>query len=87
MKRFGLEPEVLHSIILLEGNRIYQRSDAVIRIAARLKGFSFVRIFNVVPTFIRDAVYNLIARHRYRIFGKRAECMIPTPELKSRFVD
>lgn len=87
MKDHGLNPAALHSIILLENGMTYQRSDAALRIAARLNGFSFFRVFYILPRFIRDGVYNLIARSRYRLFGKRNECMIPTPELKDRFID
>ena len=87
MKDHGLDPRKLHSIILLENRMIYQRSDAALRIAARLRGLTFFRIFYFVPAFLRDGVYNLIARSRYRLFGKRNECMIPSPELKDRFVD
>jgi predicted DCC family thiol-disulfide oxidoreductase YuxK len=87
LKRHGLDTNALHSIILLEGDTIYQRSDAALRIAVRLKGFSFFKLFRVVPRFLRDGIYNLISRSRYRVFGKRNECMIPTPELRDRFVD
>jgi predicted DCC family thiol-disulfide oxidoreductase YuxK len=87
MKRFGLDPTALHSILLLEGGRLYQRSDAVLRISSTLNGWSFTKIFRVVPAFIRDGTYAFIARHRYRIFGKRQECMIPTADLKSKFLE
>ena len=86
MKRFGLDPGVLHSILLLEGDHLYQKSDAALRIASRLSGVSFLRHLRFVPAFIRDAVYDLIARFRYNIFGKKDQCMIPGPDLKSRFV-
>lgn len=86
MRRSGLDPHALHSIILLEEGRIYERSDAALRIARHLEGLRFMRIFGIVPRFMRDGIYNLIARSRYRLFGKRDECMIPTAELKERFI-
>jgi predicted DCC family thiol-disulfide oxidoreductase YuxK len=87
LSRNGFDLKALHSIILLDGDKIYQRSDAAIRIFSVLKGFSFVRVFRYVPRFLRDGIYNLIARYRYLVFGRRDECMIPTPDLKSRFID
>jgi predicted DCC family thiol-disulfide oxidoreductase YuxK len=87
MKRFGLDSAVLHSILLLEDNRLYQKSDAALRIASRLQGVSFLGYLRLVPALIRDVVYDLIARFRYSIFGKKDQCMIPGPDLKSRFVE
>jgi predicted DCC family thiol-disulfide oxidoreductase YuxK len=88
MKRFGLDPEALHSIVVIDGDRAYQRSAAAIHVAASLGGlWSIFKIFSFVPKFLRDPVYNLIARNRYRLFGKRDECMIPTPEMKSHFLE
>jgi predicted DCC family thiol-disulfide oxidoreductase YuxK len=87
MKRFGLDPTLLHSILLLENDHLYQRSDAALRVLSSLRGWSFTRILRAVPTALRDFVYNLIARNRYRIFGKRNECMIPAPGLSDRFLE
>jgi len=54
---------------------------------SQLKGWGWVKIFWAVPKFIRDAVYNLIAKNRYKWFGKKEECWLPTPDLKARFLD
>lgn len=75
------------SVLLVEGDRVYERSDAALRIARKLKGlwpalFAFV----IVPRFLRDLVYKFIARNRYRWFGKTDECRVPTPELRARFL-
>lgn len=87
LQRFHVAPESMHSVIVIDGDRAYERSDAALHIAARLGGIwrllSFLRI---VPRPLRDLLYNWIARHRYSWFGKRNECMIPTPELRSRFL-
>jgi predicted DCC family thiol-disulfide oxidoreductase YuxK len=84
----GLDPYSLQSILVIDHDRFFQRSDAAIKIADNLNGFwSFLSVFRFVPKFIRDGVYNFIARYRYRIFGRQDQCMIPTPELKARFID
>lgn len=78
----------LETIILLSGNSIYQRSDAALEIARQLSGlWPALYVFKIVPRFIRDAIYTWIANNRYRFFGKKDSCMIPTPDLKSRFID
>lgn len=84
----GLDPYSLQSILVIDHHSILQRSDAALKIADNLKGFwSFLTVFRFVPRFIRDGVYNFIARYRYRIFGKQDQCMIPSAELKARFID
>jgi predicted DCC family thiol-disulfide oxidoreductase YuxK len=88
MKRFGLPVNQFNSFILLENGEIYTRSTAALKVAKKLKGaWSLAYCFIIVPRFIRDAVYNLVARNRYKWFGKKEECWIPTPELKSLFWD
>ena len=76
------------SIVLLDAGRIYIRSAAAIRIARQM-GFPYalLGVFMAVPRPIRDAVYRLVARNRYRWFGRRDTCMVPTPDLESRFLD
>lgn len=76
------------SVILIENGRTYDRSSAALRIAKKLNGlWPLLYIFIIVPKPIRDAVYNLIGRNRYKWFGKTEACMIPTPEVRSRFLD
>ena len=87
LQKFGLDPSKLHSIIALDNGKFYERSDAALKIASGLaQPWSILGVFRIVPRFFRDWVYDLIAKSRYRIFGKRESCMIPTPELKGRFV-
>jgi predicted DCC family thiol-disulfide oxidoreductase YuxK len=78
----------MDSIILIEGNKIYTKSTAALRIAKNLSGawFLLYYIFIPFPSFIRDFFYDIIARNRYKIFGKSEGCRIPTPELKSKFL-
>jgi len=80
----NLTPE---SIILIEQNRFYTHSTAVLKIALQLKGFwKLTYSFILVPKFLRDWAYRLIAKNRYRWFGKQESCRIPTPELTERFI-
>ena len=74
------------TILLVEHGRVFERSTAALRIARRLRGPArWLAAFLIVPAPIRDACYRFIARHRYRWFGRREECRLPTPELSSRF--
>ena len=79
--------ETADSVILFEGGKYYTRSTAALRIAKRLNGLWPILYAGIIlPRFIRDGIYNLISKNRYKWFGKRNECMIPTPELKERFL-
>ena len=88
MKRLGPRDDLMESIVLLEGDRAFTRSSAALRIARGL-GFpwSLAWVFWVVPRPLRNWAYDVIARNRYRWFGRRKECRVPTPELKARFVE
>jgi predicted DCC family thiol-disulfide oxidoreductase YuxK len=78
---------VLNSVLLLKENRLYQKSNAALEIAKLLDGlWPIFYVFKIVPAPIRDFIYDWIARNRYKWFGMKDECMIPTPDLKSRFI-
>src|SRR5690606_5796588 len=88
LKELNISPADSDSFILLENDKVYTRSTAALRVLRELGGlWKLFYVFIIVPPFIRDGVYNFIARKRYKWFGKREECMIPTPELKERFLD
>jgi predicted DCC family thiol-disulfide oxidoreductase YuxK len=76
------------SVLLWDGHRFSEKSTAAIKIASKL-GFpwSILGIAYVIPAFIRDAVYAFIAARRYKWFGKKDTCMIPSAALRSRFLD
>lgn len=75
------------SIVVLEGEQAYLESDAALRILYRLGGaWRLACALRVVPKPLRDGLYRLVARHRYRVFGRREQCMVPTPELRQRFL-
>lgn len=75
------------SVILLKGGRIHTRSGAALRIAAGMRfPWPLFTIFFVVPPFLRNRVYDLVAANRFKWFGKRDTCFLPDPEMKQRFV-
>ena len=76
------------SFILYEQGRIYQKSTAALRVARKLNGFwPLLYVFIIVSPFIRNFFYGIIAKNRYKLFGKKDDCMIPSPEIRSRFLD
>ena len=88
LRQYDLPLKDFTSFVLIEDGVAYTRSSAALRVARRLSGF--VRLlygFIIVPQFIRDAVYNFISANRYKWFGKKDSCMVPTPELKQRFLN
>ena len=88
MIQFNLPTSELNSVLLIKDGKLYQKSSAALHIARMLTGaWPLMFVFIIVPPFIRNAVYDFIARNRYKWFGKKDECMIPTPELKSRFIN
>lgn len=84
----GIDTTKMDSLILIVPNTAYYiQSGAALQIAYQLGGFyKILKIFGILPQFARDAVYNFIAKNRYKWYGKRAQCMLPTPELKQRFL-
>lgn len=87
LKKHSLSSTDFNSFILVYEDQIYSKSTAALMVAKNLDGaIKLLSGFIIVPVFIRDAVYNLIARNRYKWFGKQDNCMIPTPDLQSRFL-
>lgn len=88
LKEFDMEAGSLSSVILIDNGRVYTQSSAAFRMYKYLDGgWKLLHIFIVIPKFIRDFIYNIIARNRYKWFGKNDKCMVPTPELEERFLD
>jgi predicted DCC family thiol-disulfide oxidoreductase YuxK len=84
----ALPTNTLDSVVLVERDRVYSRSTAVLRILRRLNRlWPLLYAFVVVPRPLRDAVYDFVARNRYRWFGRRESCLMPTPENRKRFLD
>ena len=86
LDKFKLSARDLNSFVLIENGKVYTRSTAALKVFRYLDGlWPLMYGFIIVPIFLRDAIYKLIAKNRYRLFGIRKECMIPTPEVRSRF--
>ncbi|UJH91622.1 thiol-disulfide oxidoreductase DCC family protein [Antarcticibacterium sp. 1MA-6-2] len=86
----GIEvEEAMNSVILIEpGVAYYQKSAAVLEISKHLSGgYSSLRFFSFLPESFRDSIYDIVAKNRYKWFGKKDACMIPTPELKAKFLN
>ncbi len=78
----------LDSVIFIENNQAYIKSKAALKIANYFGGFwKIFQVFNIIPSFIRDFFYDIIANNRYKWFGKKDSCMLPSPEVRSRFLD
>jgi predicted DCC family thiol-disulfide oxidoreductase YuxK len=87
LKKYAIPADV-DSVIYIENNIAYTKSDAALKIARYFGGFwKLLSVFNIIPVFIRNFFYNIIARNRYKWFGKRDTCMIPSPEIRARFID
>lgn len=86
-EKFKINLKELDAIVLVENDNIFTKSTAVLKICRQL-GFpcSLLVVFYLGPKFIRNKVYDLVARNRYRIFGKRDSCMVPTPDILNRFI-
>ena len=83
-----IESENLQSLVLLQDKKIQTQSTAALNISRKLSGiWPVLYAFIIIPGFIRDACYDIIARNRYKWFGKQDQCMIPTPEMKDKFLD
>lgn len=86
--QYDLKQNELHSFILIEKNKAYSSSTGALRVAKNLNGlWPLLYSYIIIPKFIRDSIYNLIASNRYKWFGKKDECMLPTAELKARFLN
>lgn len=77
--RFGIDPEDPESFALIDGATAYTKSDAVLRILRMLQGLGWTRVFRLVPRPLADRLYDLVARNRYRWFGRFDHCVLPPP--------
>jgi predicted DCC family thiol-disulfide oxidoreductase YuxK len=89
-RRFGLPTEGFDTVVLMDpSGRCHLRSGAVVRLLLRLGGgWAFLGAFLwLIPAPLRDLGYALFSRYRYRLFGQREQCLLPTPALRARFLD
>ena len=89
LKHIGINSREIDSIVLYEpGMAYYYKSSAAIEIAKNLGGvFNFGVIFKIIPSALRNPIYDYIARNRYKWYGKKDQCIVPTPELKAKFLE
>ncbi len=87
LKQHSLPIDTIDTIVLIENGKAYTFSTAPLRVARKLNGlWSLLYIFILVPPFIRNPIYRWVARNRYKWFGKKDSCMMPSPEIRSRFL-
>jgi predicted DCC family thiol-disulfide oxidoreductase YuxK len=87
LKRFGLPLNDFDSFVLIKGDKYYLRSTAGLHVLKELGGgWKLFYALIIFPRAFRDFIYSMVARTRYKVFGKRDSCMIPTPEQRDRFL-
>ncbi|QLD88120.1 DUF393 domain-containing protein [Natronomonas salina] len=88
LAELGLPEEYIDSIVLVDGDDYYTQSTAALHVAKRL-GLPYSALYPLVavPELVRDSAYDVVANNRYRIFGKKDSCMMPSPEVQDRFLD
>lgn len=87
LEQFQLPLNDFNSFILVQDGKAFTKSTGALKVAKELRGgWKYLYVFIIVPKFIRDGIYNWIAKNRYKWFGVRQQCMIPTPDVKSRFL-
>jgi predicted DCC family thiol-disulfide oxidoreductase YuxK len=87
LTEFSTDFSKTDSILLIENKIVLSKSTAVLKIAKQLSGvYKLCYAFIIIPTFMRDLIYDLIARNRYKWFGKKESCMIPTKEVSGKFL-
>ncbi|MDN4524852.1 thiol-disulfide oxidoreductase DCC family protein [Fictibacillus fluitans] len=88
LHQFHLPAENFESVVYIKNGQSYQKSDAALEIAKDLGGlWKLAVLAKIIPCRVRDALYEWIARNRYKWFGKKDQCMIPSPEVRQRFID
>jgi len=87
LKQFNLPSNVFNSFIFIEDGNVYTQSTAALKVCKYLTAlWPLLYGFIIVPKFIRNGIYKWIAKNRYKWFGKREQCMMPTPQLRDRFL-
>lgn len=87
LSKFGLSTDDFDTFVLIEGPRFFLRSTAVLRLCKKLNGlWPLLYLLMIIPRPIRDFVYNIVAENRYKWFGKKQECFVPSADIKGRFL-
>lgn len=85
----GIDSQKMDSVLLIEpGIAYFNKSDAALKIGQGLKGYrTLSKLLYLIPSTLRNIVYDYVGRNRYKWYGKKNECMVPTSELKAKFLD
>jgi predicted DCC family thiol-disulfide oxidoreductase YuxK len=87
LAQFNKNTKDFDSVILLKNNKLYQKSEAAIEITKHLSGaWKYLAVFGILPAFFLNFFYDIVAKNRYKIFGKTETCRMPTVELRERFL-
>ncbi len=87
LQHHGLDHQNLDSVVLVDQQKVFLRSDVPLELMRRLGGFwRLLLVFKIIPRLWRDAAYNWIAKNRYRWWGRRETCMLPRPGWQQRFL-
>lgn len=88
LSQYALPSNDIYSILLIRNGILFDRSDAILEIAKDLDGmWRTLRVLKFLPKRLRDFIYKLVANNRYKIFGKQDSCLIPTQDLRARFIE
>ncbi len=88
MRELGIDPEDAETFVFISDGEAFVKSAAALKVAKHLGGgWRILRVFGVLPRSVLDWGYNILARNRYRWFGRYDTCMVPSPEISDRFID
>jgi predicted DCC family thiol-disulfide oxidoreductase YuxK len=87
LEQYGLATKDFNSFVLIDNGKVYKKSAASLRVMNKLPWYwKEAQILRIIPTPFRDAIYDFIAKNRYKWFGEKDQCMVPTPEIRGRFL-
>lgn len=87
LQQYGLSTKDFDSFVLIDEGKVYKKSSASLRVMNKLPWYwKEMQLFRIVPKVFRDAIYDFVAKRRYKWFRRKEQCMIPTPELRKRFL-
>ena len=88
LEQYKIDWKASDSFVVIANDKAYMKSNAALRLYNKLPWYwKWTQVFWIVPKFIRDGIYNFIAKNRYRWFGKKEECMVPTPAIREKFLN
>ncbi|HMO62098.1 MAG TPA: thiol-disulfide oxidoreductase DCC family protein [Ferruginibacter sp.] len=87
LQQYGIDENAMDSFVFIENGKAYTKSTAALKVSRYMNRlWPLMAVFFIVPRPVRDAVYDYVAARRYKWFGKKDQCMIPTPDMRSRFL-